>query len=232
MLATLAVFFYHHPGQPNPFQAGEIRKWFWTTGVAKRYSGSGYHRNIVSDSVFFESLGLNKRKYFTFKEYLDPVFDLQNETYNSGSSCSRAFFCLLAAQNPRYFEGGAFIPLDRATASHSNRKHRHHVFPQAQLRAHLRARFYNSLCNICFLVSRDNQKIGNRLPRSYLAIYRDAGRAIFTKVMRSHLIPVGENSGVWQVSTKSGFNQFRRDRLSLICKAFELEAGIRLFKSN
>jgi hypothetical protein len=232
MLATLSVFFYYHAGQPNPFQAGEICKWFWATGVAKRYSGSGYHRYIVDDSVFFESLAYNKRKYFTFKDYLDPVYDLQNETYNSGSSCSRAFFCLLAAQNPRYLENGENIPLDRATASHSNRKHRHHVFPQAQLRSHLRARFFNSLCNICFLVSRDNQKIGNRLPRTYLADYRKSGRDLFAKVMKSHLIPVGDDSGVWQFSIKAGFKQFRTQRLSLICRAFEREAGIRLFRKT
>jgi len=231
MLATLSVFFYHHAGQPNPFQAGEIRKWFWATGVGKRYSGSGYHRNIVADSVFFESLALNKKKYFAFTDFLDPVVDLQNETYNSGSSCSRAFFCLLAARNPRYLEGGDFIPLDRATASHSNRKHRHHVFPQAQLRSHLRSRYYNSLCNICFLVSRDNQKIGNKLPRTYLADYRSEGRGVFAKVMKSHLIPVGGTGGVWQANIKTGFKQFRTDRLRLICKAFEKEAGIKLFRA-
>jgi hypothetical protein len=230
MLATLSVFFYHHAGQPSPFQAGEIRKWFWTTGVAKRYSGSGYHRNIVADSVFFESLALNKKKYFTFKDYLDPVYDLQNEVYNSGSSCSRAFFCLLAAQNPRYLEGGEFIPLDRATASHSNRKHRHHVFPQAQLRPLFRPRFFNSLCNICFLVSRDNQKIGHSLPRTYLPQYKKASRSIFARVMKSHLIPVGNEGGVWHPGTKVAFKKFRAERLTLICKAFEKEAGIKLFR--
>jgi len=56
MLATLAVFFFHHPGQPNRYQASEIRKWFWTTGVAQRYSGRGYHRNIVADAKFFDSV--------------------------------------------------------------------------------------------------------------------------------------------------------------------------------
>src|ERR1039457_7137493 len=49
MLATLAVFFFHHSGPPNRYQAAEIRKWFWTTGVALRYSGRGYHHNIVTD---------------------------------------------------------------------------------------------------------------------------------------------------------------------------------------
>ena len=46
MLATLSVFFFHHPGMPNARQAAEIRKWFWATGLAKRYSGAGYHRHL------------------------------------------------------------------------------------------------------------------------------------------------------------------------------------------
>jgi hypothetical protein len=50
--------------------------------------------------------------------------------------------------------------------------------------------------------------------------------------MKSHMIPIGESSGVWQLSTKMGFKQFRSERLSLICKAFEKEAGIKLFRNN
>jgi hypothetical protein len=232
MLAILAVFFYYHRGQPNRFQAGEIRKWFWTTGVAKRYSGAGYHRNIVADARLFESLANNTIKRFTFGDYLDPVFDIQGEAYNSGSARSRAFFCLLAAQEPRYLENGEPIQLSQAVVSLANRKDRHHVFPQAQLRKHFNPRFYNSLCNICFLVSRDNERIGSRLPCNYLASYRDANRKAFYKAMKSHLIPVRGDSGVWEQSTAKAFKGFRSERLALICKAFESEAGIRLFRRN
>lgn len=79
MLATLAVFFYCHPGQPNRHQASEIRKWFWATGVGRRYSGKGYHRNIVADAKFFESLARGGRKRFVFRDRLDPVLDIQSE---------------------------------------------------------------------------------------------------------------------------------------------------------
>jgi len=91
---------------------------------------------------------------------------------------------------------------------------------------------YNGLCNICFLVSRDNQQIGSRLPRGYLAEYRDAGRSRFHRVMRSHLIPVRPESGVWERGVKVGFKQFRAERLALICKAFEKQAGIKLFQTS
>ena len=100
---------------------------------------------------------------------------------------------------------------------------------QQPLPANFSTRAYNSLCNICFLVSRDNLAVGMRVPRRYLSEYRSTGQRQFRRVMRSHLIPVGEDGGVWNPSTVNGFKQFRKDRLRLICSEFEKAAGLRLF---
>ena len=232
MLATLAVFFFHHAGQPNAYQAGEIRKWFWATGLAKRYSGAGYHRNIVADAKLFEAVAGGARRRFVLDDLLDPVLDIQGEEYQSSSALTRTFFCLLASRQPRYLDNGEPIPLGRDVTSHANRKHRHHVFPQAQVKAHFSARVYNTLCNICFLVSDDNLGIGKRLPRSYLADYYAAGRERFQQVMRSHLIPVGKDSGAWDRSIVRGFKKFRQERLALICAGFEKAAGMKLFRKS
>jgi hypothetical protein len=91
MLATLSMFFYHHRGQPNRRQAKEIRKWFWATGVAQRYTGRAYHRNIVADARLFERLGRHGRGTFKFREYLDPILDLQSSEYASRSARTRAY---------------------------------------------------------------------------------------------------------------------------------------------
>ena len=232
MLATLAVFFFHHSGQPNRQQATEIRKWFWATGVAQRYSGRGYHRNIVSDAKLFESLANGARKHFIFRDRLDPILDIQGAQYGSRAARTRAFFCLLACRKPRYLENGERIPIQHNAITHANRKHRHHIFPQSQLANQFSSRVYNSLCNICFLVAYDNQKIGNRLPRHYLADYQENGRGRFRRVMRSHLIPVSDDDGVWQRGLIAAFRQFRQQRLRLICTAFEKEAGIKLFRKS
>jgi hypothetical protein len=121
MLATLAVFFYHHPGQPSRVHATEIRKWFWATGVAQRYSGRGYHRNIVADARFFENLARGSRRRFGSRDYLEPSLDIQSAEYSSRSARTRAFFCLLAARAPLYLENGEPIPLEGAVVSHANR---------------------------------------------------------------------------------------------------------------
>ena len=97
------------------------------------------------------------------------------------------------------------------------------------MKNHFSAREYNGLCNICFLVSRDNSSIGMRLPRIYLDDYRTHGAKLFHRVMRSHLIPAGPDSGVWVSGIVDAFKKFRRERLRMICNAFEREAGIRLF---
>ena len=100
------------------------------------------------------------------------------------------------------------------------------------MKNHFPARIYNGLCNICFLVSRDNRAIGKRLPSSYLAEYRDGNRGQFRHVMKSHLIPVGVDSGVWERGIVSAFRTFREARLKMICDAFEAKAGMRLFKKS
>jgi hypothetical protein len=234
MLATLAVFFFHHPGQPNTQQRAEIRKWFWATGLAKRYSGAGYHRNIVADARLFESLANGGRSRFvlSLNDRLDPVLDIQGEEYQAGSARTRTFFCLLATQEPRDLESGQPLDLTGDAISPTNRKHRHHLFPRAQLSEHVSPRAYNSLCNICFLVSFDNLNIGSRLPRSYLTDYYEKARAQFRRVMRSHLVPVGDDSGVWERGVVRGFRKFRQQRLALICAAFEKAAGMKLFRRN
>ncbi|MBF0291087.1 MAG: DUF262 domain-containing protein [Nitrospinae bacterium] len=231
MLATLAVFFFHHPSQPDKYQASEIRKWFWATGVAQRYSGRGYHRNIVADAKMFEALAHGKRRRFVFPDLLDPVIDIQAAEYASHSGRTRAFFCLLLHLEPRYLDNGEPIFLQNVLG-HSERKHRHHIFPQAQMSKHFKSRIYNRLCNICFLVASDNQKIGMQLPRSYLTQYREAGHRQFKGVMRSHLIPVGDDSGIWEKGIVSAFNKFQKQRLKLICAEFEKVAGIKLFRKN
>ena len=234
MLATLAVFFFYHPARPGTLQRKEICKWFWATGLAKRYSGAGYHSNIVADARFFESLATGGRKEFILKpkDRLDPVLDLQAEQYQAGSARTRTFFCLLASQEPRDLESGQPIDLSGDAISPANHRHRHHLFPRAQLREHVSAKAYNSLCNICFLISCDNLAISSRLPRSYLGEYAQKGRTQFKGVMRSHLVPVGPDSGVWETGIVRGFKKFREERLALIRAAFEKEAGMTLFRKD
>jgi hypothetical protein len=50
--------------------------------------------------------------------------------------------------------------------------------------------------------------------------------------MRSHLIPYGPDSGIWDTDLKRGYRKFLKQRLDLICKAFDSQAGMRLFREG
>jgi hypothetical protein len=88
----------------------------------------------------------------------------------------------------------------------------------------------NSLCNICFIAAEENQSFGNKKPINYLAEFRKQKH--FQRVMKSHLIPFGKDSGIWQNDIKRGYRHFIKERNEILCKAFEREASIKLFRKE
>lgn len=227
MLATLSVFFYDHPAAPNAHQAREIRKWFWSTGVGKRYSGRGHRQNQLSDVRFFQRLASTGRASFTFIDRVDPL-EIARTEYTQQSAIANAYLCLLASNRPCYIANGRPIPAT-IFASRANRSDRHHIFPRQLLANNgLRHRDYNSLCNICLIVAEENQRFGAKRPDRYLAEHLD--RKHFSRAMRSHLIPYDSNSGLWIKGVAKAYKRFSSDRLKEICRAFEKQADMKLFR--
>jgi hypothetical protein len=229
MVATLSVFFNQHPAAPNGQQAREIRKWFWSTGVGLRYSGSGYRQNLIADVKFFRRLARSNNAHFHFPERVDRL-DVVRAEYTQRSALVNAFFCLLAQHKPCYVANGEPIP-PTIYASRANRHDRHHVFPRQLLAVnHFSHRDYNSISNICLIAAEENQAFGMRRPGSYLADY--VRQKHFARAMKSHLIPYKPLSGIWVRGVRKAYRQFRRERAELICKAFEHEAGTKLFRTG
>ena len=230
MLATLSFFFYaNNRAQPLSAQKHELRKWFWATSVAGRYAGRGYRQNILKDVSFFESLGKRRKGRFVFHD-LVPMTEIKRTEYLTASGLTTAFFLLLCKREPLYLETGGRIPLGEA-ASPANRKDKHHIFPKALLqRNDFSPKQANSLSNICYVVAEENQSIGSNKPRVYLAKYKK--RRHFAKVVKSHLIPYKNDSGLLSKNIKKGYRRFQVKRLDVIRKAFEKEAGIKLFRED
>jgi hypothetical protein len=230
MLVTLAMFFHANDcGQPSARQSKEIRKWFWATAVAGRYTGRGYYQNLMNDIKFFVHLTENSSAKFRVGDRV-PMYDLQRAEYRGASSLTTAFFLLLHRQAPLFLESASPIPLGE-TASLKNRNDKHHIFPKALLgRLNVPPREADRLCNICYMVAEDNQSFGSKRPRQYLAEYRHTKH--FARVMRSHLIPYQEDSGLWEWNAKRGFRAFVQKRAGVVRKAFEEEAGERLFRKD
>lgn len=230
MVPVLAYFFHaNHRAQPSARQRREIRKWFWATGVGRRYAGRGYYANIRHDIEFFRRLCKRHKGTFTLTERI-PSEDIRRTDYGSSGSLNAALFLLLALKKPRYLENGDAMLLDD-TAALANRKDKHHIFPRALLLRHgFTNREANSLTNICYLVAEENQSIGSKKPCAYLEDFRR--RRHFGSVMKGHLIPHGRESALWSGSIRSAYRRFQRERLELLCAEFNRVAGMKLFRKD
>ena len=230
MVPVLAYFFHaNNRAQPGTRQRREIRKWFWATAVGRRYTGRGYYDNIRRDLEFFEKLGRRRSGTFNLKDRI-PMEEVRRADYIASASLGAAFFLMLEQRKPRYLETGNAMLMDK-TAALANRKDKHHIFPRAMLmRNGFSNREANSLTNICYLVAEENQSIGSNKPCKYLADFRRLRH--FGPVMKSHLIPVHGQSPLWFGNVRRGYRQFQKDRLKLICSAFERAAGTKLFRKD
>lgn len=232
VVAVLALFFFWNGRGPSASQKEQLHRWFWATAVGSRYSGNNFNRCIPEDVEFFHRLASKPNARFTYTPEVDQV-DVRKAQYASRTGITAAFYCMLLSRQPVSIldDGLNPIPLDRYATS-ANRKDRHHIFPRAVLaHAGFPASLYNSICNICLLTAEENQSIGSRRPRSYLGDVEEDG-TYFKRKMTRHLIPVHDESGIWDTDIKRGFKRFARERTELICRELEAVAGMRLFRKG
>lgn len=231
MIAMLALFYFQNQGRgPDAFQRTQLKRWFWATTVGSRYSGRNFNRHISKDLKYFEGLAHGKRTQFSYTPEKERA-ELRRSLYASPTGITSAVYSLLLLRRPVSLtdDGMNEIPVNHY-ATTANRKDRHHIFPSALMSQHEQPpNDFNSIANICLLTAQENQQLGRRQPRSYLADVRTR-EGIFKKKMARHLIPVGPDSGVWKGDIVRGFRLFLRQRTELLCDAMEEEAGIRLFR--
>jgi hypothetical protein len=232
MIAMLAVFFYWNGQGTTARQKEQIQKWFWSTAVGSRYSGSKFLACLPSDLKFFHRLAKQSNARFSYSPQVDKI-DVRKSLYASRTGIATAFYCMLLRRRPVSImdDGLNEIPVGHY-ATPANRKDRHHIFPRALMNgAEVPQGLYNSICNICLLTAEENQSISSRRPRSYLGDARhNAG--YFKRKMERHLIPVGDDSGIWLTDLKKGFKLMLRERTDWICRELEAEAGLKLFRKD
>jgi hypothetical protein len=234
VVAMLAYFLYwNNKRGPSAKQKEFIRRWFWATTVGTRYTGTKFLRCLAKDLGLFRRLAQNGNARFEYSPEVDRI-DVRKAQFASRTGITSAFYCMLLRRGPVSIldDGLNEFPTERY-ATRANRKDRHHVFPRAVLAPlGIPSNLYNSICNICLLTAEENQSIGSRRPRSYLGDVRDEG-TYFKRKMARHLLPVNpDNSGVWERDLRRGFKQFLKERMELICRALEDEAGICLFRRD
>jgi hypothetical protein len=225
--SILSYFFFLNQSRAKPNQMREIKKWFWHTACGDRYSGSGFNRNIPDDIKFFQRLANGTNAKYPITEKILPIDFLKSSYKNSGASSTNAYFIMLRSKKPKYLLNGHEMLLDN-TSSISNRKDRHHIFPFAFLkRRNVNLKWINSVANICYLESDENQSISDKHPKDYLEEYKRLKH--FGSVMKSHLIPYDKTSPVWERNFQKAFVDFINIRGKIIIAEIEKLAGAKIF---
>ncbi len=225
--SILSYFFFLNQSRAKPNQMREIKKWFWHTACGDRYSGSGFNRNIPDDIKFFQRLANGTNAKYPITEKILPIDFLKSNYKNSGASSTSAYFIMLRSKKPKYLLNGHEMLLDN-TSSISNRKDRHHIFPYAFLkRRNVNLKWINSIANICYLESDENQSISDKHPKDYLEDYKRLKH--FGSVMKSHLIPYDKTSPVWENNFQKAFVDFINIRGKIIIMEIEKLAGAKIF---
>jgi hypothetical protein len=75
----------------------------------------------------------------------------------------------------------------------------------------------SSLANFCFIPAELNKDILNKKPSQYFKEIKDENPE-FETTMKTHLIPVDKDSGIWS----DEYNKFLKQRAELIKREIEL----------
>jgi hypothetical protein len=175
-----------------------------------------------------KNLGKNKNCQYTGNDYNRIELREIISAYSRGKSgLMKAFFCLLLNKKPKYIENGNEMPLEKVSDI-SNKKNVHHIFPKAlMIRLGFKQEDYNTLANYCFLPFGINIDFQDEKPREYFESYRKKKR--FKDVMISHILPYKSDSYLWTNDIKAGYKKFLKERVLMIAKEFNEQAGKKLF---
>ena len=152
--------------------------------------------------------------------------DIRKMKINRASGAARnAILCLLAHAKPKHFVTGADISLAKDHFSEFKDPNAHHIFPKNFIKKALKryVEEVHLLPNFCFLPADLNNKIKDRPPSDYFVEFRgsDTDNPNFAAALRSHLIPSGADSPIWN----DDYDSFLQQRAELIWAAILTAVG-------
>lgn len=214
LLSMLTYFFSKLDSRsPNSEVDNKIKKWFWNVSLSERYKAStltlmGDDRKMI-DAIL--SKGSYKYEYPVNIDYTTLIEIPMGRI----SAIKNAVMCLLAKMKPLHFKTGNEINIDSNNISDFNSTEKHHIFPRSFLIKLNLGSKVNALPNFCFIPAELNKEISNNKPSRYFKLLKNNRK--FKQIMRSHLIPVDDNSGIW----KDDYDLFLEQRAELILKEFQ-----------
>ena len=223
MIPMLAYYFFLRDNSSiEGSHRAELDRWFWRVAFSERYSGASQTR-MTEDAAWIRELVGSGRPYQ--RSLTIDINSLVDSHMTSTTSAIRnGVLCLLNLQGPLHLRNGANVSLSGDHFSKYNVAEKHHIFPVGFLKASgHRTRDVHRIPNFCFVPAELNKWIGDRPPSQYMdEIRSECGESQFLTTMRSHLIPAGANSGIWN----DNYERFLRQRAELILREIMARCGI------
>lgn len=202
---------------------GLIEDWFWTATFSQRYSSSSLTL-MKEDAQWIYNLSQGKLEGNTFNVSL-TIKELLKVRMQNISVIKNGVLCLMALENPKDFDNGQLVTLDRTNASRSNSKENHHFFPYS-----LRQQFgtdingINSLLNFVLISGRLNREISNAYPSDYIPTYA-ASNVNLEEHLLSHFI----NQEALNAANEDDFQKFIQKRGEFILEKIKIKTKEREF---
>lgn len=194
-------------------QREQIKRWFWCSVFSQAYESAPNSQSArdVGELIPWLSDGAsaapeNLRSFRFNPEQLREVTPRQRALY-------RATICLILAtgDRPLDFHSGAVLNEQILASSGIDD---HHIFPAKFLDDRgIDPRLRDCVLNRCLIDSHTNQRISCRAPSDYMADLRNEPGFPMETVLASHLIPDGDESGLWTNDFELFLAQ-RQERLS------------------
>ena len=192
-------------------QSEESERWFWNTTLSERYGASSL-TNMTEDRKKINKITEDQQISSKLPVNVS-VESLMQIKMGQTSAIKNAVLCLLALKKPLHFENAVVINVDDRYFSDYWSTEKHHIFPKKFLaKKGINLSDVNYWPNFCFIPSELNKKILDSEPKKYFSMYRENKE--FKKIMRSHLIPIDEQSGIWT----NDYRKFLTQRAELILK--------------
>ena len=202
---------------------GLIEDWFWTATFSQRYSSSSLTL-MKEDAIWIYNLSQGNLVSNTFGISL-TIKELLKVRMQNISVIKNGALCLMALENPRDFDNGQMVTLDRSNVSRSNSKENHHFFPFS-----LRQQFgtdangINSLLNFVLISEKLNREISNDLPSKYLENYEAKNDKI-----EEHLLSHFINKDALDAAKANNFQLFIQKRGELVMEKIKLKTKVQDF---
>jgi hypothetical protein len=224
MLPVLACYFAEHGTNVPTEHKQWIDQWFWRSAFSERYAKSQTSQMATDAKAIRELIdGKLEPPRYPLTVTKD---DIRRMKINRASGAARnAILCLLACAKPKHFVTGADISLAKDHFSEVKDPNAHHIFPKNFIKKELKryVEEVHLLPNFCFLPADLNNKIKDRPPSDYFLEFRgnDFENPNFDGALRSHLIPFGADSPIWN----DDYDAFLQQRTDLIWAAILMAVG-------